>query len=218
MSDSTQTPATSSTLEFTSPEQLLELSTRLDDQMKELKVLANDVKKALKNCSKLAKNGAFTKKKKTKKVRDPNAPPRAPAGFARPTKLSAELCDFLGVSRDTEIARTEVTKLMTNYIKEKNLQNPANRREINMDQKLSKLLNPPDGVTVTFFTLQKYMKDHFVSAATTAAAAASATTTPAPTPTKTKATTNNASVVEKSKKKAAVKAKLDKNTKTTVKV
>ena len=138
-------------------EQLLELATRLDDQMKELKLLSNDVKKALKNCSKLAKNGAFTKKKKQKKVRDPNAPPRAPAGFARPTKLSAELCDFLGVSRDTEIARTEVTKLMTNYIKEKNLQNPANRREINMDQKLSKLLNPPDGVTVTFFTLQKYM-------------------------------------------------------------
>ena len=216
MSDSTQTPATSSTPEFTSPEQLLELATRLDDQMKELKLLSNDVKKALKNCSKLAKNGAFTKKKKQKKVRDPNAPPRAPAGFARPTKLSAELCDFLGVSRDTEIARTEVTKLMTYYIKEKNLQNPANRREINMDQKLSKLLNPPDGVTVTFFTLQKYMKDHFVSAATTAAA--SATTTPAPTPTKTKVTTNNASVVEKSKKKAAVKAKLDKNTKATVKV
>ena len=104
MSDSTQTPATSSTPEFTSPEQLLELATRLDDQMKELKLLSNDVKKALKNCSKLAKNGAFTKKKKQKKVRDPNAPPRAPAGFARPTKLSAELCDFLGVSRDTAAA------------------------------------------------------------------------------------------------------------------
>ena len=216
MSDSTQTPATSSTPEFTSPEQLLELATRLDDQMKELKLLSNDVKKALKNCSKLAKNGAFTKKKKQKKVRDPNAPPRAPAGFARPTKLSAELCDFLGVSRDTEIARTEVTKLMTNYIKEKNLQNPANRREINMDQKLSKLLNPPDGVTVTFFTLQKYMKDHFVSGSTTTT---EVTATPAPTPvaTKTKAA-NNASVVEKSKKKAAVKAKLDKTTKATVKV
>lgn len=211
MSDSTQTETTSTTVDFTSPEQLLELATRLDNQMRDLKLLSNDVKKALKNCSKLAKNGAFNKKKKQKKVRDPNAPPRAPAGFARPTQLSNELCEFLGVAKGTEIARTEVTRLMTQYIKAQNLQNPANKREINMDKKLERLLNPPSDVTVTFFTLQKFMKPHFVTDSNKAAAAAA--TPPATTPTEsTPATTT------KTKKKAAVKAKLDKTSKTTVKV
>ena len=216
MSDSPVNDSThNSSLDFTSPEQLLELSARLDNQLKELKLLSADVKKALKNCSKLSKNGAFNKKKKQKKVRDPNAPPRAPAGFARPTKLSPELCEFLGVSNDTEIARTEVTKLMTNYIKEHDLQNPANKREINMDNKLSKLLNPPDGVTVTFFTLQKYMKGHFMPKNKPSESVVE------PPPVAKEATTSkssNKTTLEKAKKKATVKAKLDKSSKTTVKV
>ena len=158
------TPETQTPLpDFTTPEQLLGLAERLDQQMKDLKTLSLDVKKALKNCAKLSKNGAFNKKKKQKKVRDPNAPPRAPAGFARPTKLSSELCTFLGVDEGTEIARTEVTKLMTEYIKKQDLQNPSNRREINLDTKLTKLLNPPSDVTVTFFTLQKYMMTSLIT-------------------------------------------------------
>tara|TARA_Y100000389_G_C17461924_1_gene522411 strand:- start:1720 stop:2370 length:651 start_codon:yes stop_codon:yes gene_type:complete len=215
MTTDTQTTQreTSTTTDFTSPEDLLGLATRLDAQMKDLRALSNDVKKALRNCSKLSKNGAFTKKKK-KKVRDPNAPPRAPAGFARPTPLSPELCEFLGVAKGTEIARTEVTKLMTNYIKTQNLQNPANRREINMDGKLTKLLSPPDDVTVTFFTLQKYMAPHFVASAKKAAA--EATPAPTPTPTPTPAPTPIAAET-KSRKKAVVRSKLDKGSKTTVK-
>ena len=208
MTDTTTQPETTTLPDFTTPEQLLELSNRLASQMKDLRALSNDVSKALKNCSKLAKNGAFNKKKKQKKVRDPNAPPRAPAGFARPTQLSPELCEFLGVDRGTEIARTEVTKLMTQYIKAQNLQNPANRREINMDKKLEKLLSPPDGVTVTFFTLQKYMKPHFVTDSNKAAA-----TTPTP------VVTETPTAASKTKKKTAVKNKLDKSTKaSTVKV
>lgn len=208
MTDTTTQPETTTLPDFTTPEQLLELSNRLASQMKDLRALSNDVSKALKNCSKLAKNGAFNKKKKQKKVRDPNAPPRAPAGFARPTQLSNELCEFLGVDRGTEIARTEVTKLMTQYIKAQNLQNPANRREINMDKKLEKLLSPPDGVTVTFFTLQKYMKPHFVTDSNKAAA-----TTPTP------VVTETPTAASKTKKRATVKAKLDKSTKaSTVKV
>tara|TARA_Y100000389_G_C17190644_1_gene378661 strand:- start:11 stop:538 length:528 start_codon:yes stop_codon:yes gene_type:complete len=148
-------------LEFTSPEDLLELATRLDNQVKELKALSGDVKKALKNCSKLAKNGAFAKKQK--KVKDPNAPPRAPSGFAKPTKVSKELSTFLGLADGEEIARTDVTKRINAYVKEHNLQNPANKRELVLDDTLQTLLNPPDGETITFFNLQKYMKHHYIS-------------------------------------------------------
>ena len=64
---------------------------------------------------------------------------------------------------DTEIARTDVTKMLTAYIKQNNLQNPDDKRAINMDEKLGGLLKPPPGVVVTFFTLQTYMKPHYAN-------------------------------------------------------
>ena len=158
MSD-TQTASPSN--DFTTPEELLELATRLDSQMKDLKSLSADVKKALKNCSKLSKNGAFAKKQRKKKEVDPNAPPRPPSGFAKPVGVSSELEAFLGLSKGEEIARTDVTKRLNQYIKEHGLQNPENRKEILLDDSLTKLLNPPEGTTLTFFNLQTYMKPHY---------------------------------------------------------
>lgn len=149
------------TPEFTTPEELLELANRLDNQVKELKSLSMDVKKALKNCSRLSKNGAFTKKQKKKKVVDPDAPPRAPAGFTKPVSVSDELREFLGLEEGVEIARTDVTKRINEYVKEHSLQNPTDRREIVLDDKLNALLKPGEGETVTFFNLQTYMKVHY---------------------------------------------------------
>jgi chromatin remodeling complex protein RSC6 len=65
-------------------------------------------------------------------------PPRAPNpnAFGGPVTLGAPLKKFLGAS---ELPRTEVTKLMWKYIKEKDLQNPANRKEIVCDVKLKSL-------------------------------------------------------------------------------
>ena len=79
------------------------------------------------------------------------------------------------------MARTEVTKHLTAYIKSNNLQDNANKRRINPDAKLSKLLNVGPNDEVTYFNLQKYMKVHFpktaanIALAAAAAAAASAT-------------------------------------------
>lgn len=44
-----------------------------------------------------------------------------------PQKLSPELTEFTGQST---LPRTEVVKLISAYVKEHNLQNPENRREI----------------------------------------------------------------------------------------
>lgn len=149
------------------PEHLLELATRLDTQLKELRSLANDVNKALRACSKLSKNGAFSKKKK--KERDPNAPKREPTGFAKPCKVSGELEKFLGLKKGQEIARTEVTKHITKYIKDNNLQNPENKKQILPDKSLQKLLNIGKDEELTYFNLQKYMKHHYPKSNTTAA-------------------------------------------------
>ena len=59
------------------------------------------------------------------------------------------------------MARTEVTKYLTKYIKEHNLQDEANRRKILPDNSLQKLLNVGTDDEVTYFNLQKYMKVHF---------------------------------------------------------
>ena len=62
----------------------------------------------------------------------------------------------------TEMARTDVTKYITKYVKDNDLQNPENKRQIMCDSKLKDLLNVDDTVPVTYFNLQKYMKVHFI--------------------------------------------------------
>ena len=73
------------------------------------------------------------------------------------------------------MARTEVTKHLTKYIKAHELQDQANKRIINCDTALAGLLNVKPSDEVTYFNLQRYMKPHFPqSAANLAAAGASA--------------------------------------------
>jgi len=90
---------------------------------------------------------------------------RKPSGFVRPTMISDELAAFLGKTKGTEMARTEVSKEINNYIRVNKLQDEKNGRQINADAKLSTLLNLPQGDTLTYFNLQRYMKHHFVKPA-----------------------------------------------------
>jgi len=59
------------------------------------------------------------------------------------------------------MARTEVTQEVNKYIKAHNLQNPANKKEIKADSTLTTLLNLKKGDDLNYFSLQKYLKDHF---------------------------------------------------------
>ena len=83
-------------------------------------------------------------------------------GFAAPKPISDELADFLNVSHDTLISRTEVTKCITKYIKENNLQNPDDKTQIIPDNKLNNILNITSHDKITFFTIQKYLNVHFI--------------------------------------------------------
>ena len=86
---------------------------------------------------------------------------RAPSGFVKPTKITNELADFLGKEHGTLMARTDVTKQMTAYIRKNNLQDKANGRIILPDAKLQKLLKITKSDSLTYFNLQKYMSPHF---------------------------------------------------------
>jgi upstream activation factor subunit UAF30 len=113
--------------------------------------LQRSVEKELKHTSKRSRKYAQKSK-------------REPSGFAKPTVISHDLCDFLAKPYGTEMARTEVTKYLTQYIKQHELQEPQDKRKINPDPKLSKLLGCSNSDEVTYFNLQKWMKPHFSSA------------------------------------------------------
>lgn len=89
---------------------------------------------------------------------------RAPSGFVKPTRISDELATFLAKPAGTEMARTEVTRDINKYIREHNLQDKANGRQINPDSKLAGLLKVAKTDVLTYFNLQRYMSPHFAKA------------------------------------------------------
>jgi len=58
-------------------------------------------------------------------------------GLSAVKEISEDLANFLGTGR--KLARTEVDKKMWDYIKENELQNPSNKREIFLDDKMKDL-------------------------------------------------------------------------------
>lgn len=158
---STSTDA-SSTGEVTLLQQIESDFASLNDRLVQFRTmytsLTADLRKLQKNMTKhVRENSRKNKRRKTNK----DGPKRAPSGFAKPALISNELCNFLGKPSGTEMARTEVTKHLTSYIKEHNLQDQANKRRILPNAELKKPLNLSADDEVTYFNLQKYMKVHF---------------------------------------------------------
>jgi chromatin remodeling complex protein RSC6 len=96
---------------------------------------------------------------------------RQPSGFVKPTKISDELAKFLEKPTGSEMARTDVTREINQYIRKHNLQDKENGRKINPDAKLQSLLKLKKTDELTYFNLQRYMSPHF---AKTVAAVATA--------------------------------------------
>jgi hypothetical protein len=85
-----------------------------------------------------------------------------PNGFAKPSKIVDELCDFCGVARGTKMSRTDVTRCINSYIKEKNLNKPENKRIIIPDDKLRTLLKLNVGDEVNYFKVQSFISPLFI--------------------------------------------------------
>lgn len=139
-------------------QQFEELIDELQQWRSKITLTISQVKAMQRNVEKELKNTEKKQKKKT------NKPKREPSGFAKPTEISQQLCDFLNKPYGTEMARTEVTKYINEYIKSNNLQQTQDKRKIVPDNKLSQLLGCKKNDEVTYFNLQKWMKPHFSSA------------------------------------------------------
>tara|TARA_B100001741_G_C16528913_1_gene588551 strand:+ start:348 stop:1031 length:684 start_codon:yes stop_codon:yes gene_type:complete len=104
--------------------------------------------------------------------KDPNRKKREPSGFAVATDISDKLCDFLGVPQGTQLSRTDVTRKVTTYIREKNLQISNNRRAFKPDKALKGILGDLQEVDkekgFTYFNLQRYITPHITSSAASA--------------------------------------------------
>lgn len=103
--------------------------------------------------------------------RNKNKGNRAPSGFVKPTKISDELAVFLGKESGSLMARTDVTKQITAYIRANDLQDKTNGRLILADDKLKKLLkyNEKDVTDpkqqLSYFNLQRFLSCHFEKSA-----------------------------------------------------
>ncbi len=82
-------------------------------------------------------------------------PKRGGGGLTAVKDLSPELAAFLGMGN--RLARTEVVKALWVYIKKHNLQNPEDKREILLDDKMKELFSVD---RLTMFTLNKYVGAH----------------------------------------------------------
>ncbi len=119
---------------------------------KELKQLKKDTARAMKQ-----------RRRNTNKAKNTSS------GFMKPVQISKEMAAFTGWAPQELKSRVDVTKYICNYIRENELQNPKDRREIQPDDKLQGLLNlTKQGLKkepLTYYSLQKRIQPHFVNPA-----------------------------------------------------
>ena len=119
---------------------------------------ASAMKQNIRNISKLSARVSKNAEKSTKRKK--NTQSGRLSGFEKPTLISDELAVFFGKEKGSRMARTEVSKLIHQYVQQHSLQNKENRRIIHPDAKLKKLLDSKDD-QLTYFNLQRYLKPHF---------------------------------------------------------
>jgi len=157
---------------------------RFEALIKSKQNLMNDLKREIQDLRKMQRDHEHavkeaSKRSKKKKTHSDDSIPRKPSGFASPVIVSDDLYSFLsqfGVKKTDPIARTDVTRHITSYIKEKDLQNPEHRREIVPDAALKKLFGPAiepkdpndanSPLVYTYLKLQRYLSPHFPKKAT----------------------------------------------------
>lgn len=78
-------------------------------------------------------------------------------GLSAVKELSPKLSAFLGCG--THAARTDVVKGMWDYIRENNLQDPNDKRQIRLDDKMKEVFGS-DVESFSMFTMNKYISPH----------------------------------------------------------
>jgi chromatin remodeling complex protein RSC6 len=128
---------------------------------KSTKIL-NQVKKRL---ARILQDLARVVKKSTKSTTPKDPAKVSSSGLMKPVEISERLSKFMNVPVGTNQSRVAVTNALCAYIKTKNLQNQANKRQILPDAELIELLGYTGDVAatpLTYFYIQQLIQKHFV--------------------------------------------------------
>ena len=154
--------------------------TRIAEEVAKIKASGDKARgiKAWKTVNKLVKQLQHDTNKVTK-FKTSTRKANNTSGFLKPVKISDEMAVFTNWDKNKTYSRTDVTRFICNYIKEKALNDQNDKRNINCDAKLKKLLKydpadpklPKDEKTgktlpLTYFRLQQYLKHHFIKVET----------------------------------------------------
>ncbi len=161
----TETAATTETPAVASHEELETLANELIKMAKRVLEVSRAAKKEFAKQVKKAEQGG---KKRRAKTADGEST-HSNSVFLQPSKISPALAKFCGVAADQMLSRTDATRKIAAYIKEHNLQNPDNRREILSDATLTSLFALTKEDKLNYFNLQRYIKPHFIKEVKTVA-------------------------------------------------
>jgi chromatin remodeling complex protein RSC6 len=123
--------------------------------------LISEAKRLEKKAAKVQKMADKRRRRKAPVEGEEGKPARVSI-FQVPTDISPALCAFMGRPAGSKESRSNVTKFVTTYVKEKNLKD---KHDIKGDAALLKLLNLKAEDKLTYFNLQKYLNVHYLKKA-----------------------------------------------------
>lgn len=133
------------------------LYSRLEEIEKQMKELTRERR----NCFKLLQR-VHTKElksaRKNRKSGNANRGSKEPSGFNRPQPVPKEFTvEPWNCDEGEELPRTVLTKKVYDYVKEKGLQDPSDKRIIHPDSTIRKLFHLKKGQDIEFKTFQTFM-------------------------------------------------------------
>jgi chromatin remodeling complex protein RSC6 len=155
-------PAAATAPTTTLDEDIKSVMTSLSTLRETVASMMSQVKKLEKRVHREIKDARKRKRRAPATTENGEPVKRAPSIFERPVQVTDELCAFLGKPKGTLMSRSEVTKGVNNYVKEKNLKN---KHDIKADAPLRKLLAITEAEHLTYFNLQRFLNRHYVKAA-----------------------------------------------------
>ena len=140
----------------------------IDDEIARLRESSGKAKgvKFLRSLGKKVKNLRGHSVRVMKQKQKTNRKNNTNSGFLKPVIISKDMAKFTGWNPDELRSRVDVTKYICKYIRDNDLQNPDDRRQILADKKLAKLLeysSDNDQKPLTYYRIQTYMKKHFTN-------------------------------------------------------
>jgi chromatin remodeling complex protein RSC6 len=165
MASTVETPVTDATKVESSVEHLKSVLMILSEQASVIKGLQNTVRQVIKDHDRQSKELEKLRNKRSR-VKAERSPNSLPSGITKPVSITDELAKFLGVAPGTLVPRNEVTKGVSAFVKQHELSDPTNKQKFVLDDRapakqLRTLLGNPQE-DVTYFNLQRYLKQHYL--------------------------------------------------------